>query len=281
MSIKSELHEAILRKGGKIPTHGGIAAALDALNRLPGGGGVTSWNDLPDRPFGTEIKNGVALDIFVEPINEDGFVSLDYEIVLFEGEQYTVKYDAYSYNCTAQSIEDSENGYSAIVLGNIGAMMGEEGTGENFVLMVAAGKTNIFPLDGKVLVNLTVTGLTEVVKKIDEKYLPKDDGVDVLYVDYTVDRQGEDANTFHLKCPWVYNQIKDMVFTGKHHVVARCAITDEYIVHLPFNALYLGVLQFVGFNANRTFSNMLVIEHKIDGVGDEYIYLTTHEISLT
>lgn len=39
MGIKSELHEAILKRGGTVPPYGGIAAAMDELNKLPGGGG--------------------------------------------------------------------------------------------------------------------------------------------------------------------------------------------------------------------------------------------------
>lgn len=39
MGIKSELHEAILKRGGKVPPYGGIAAAMDELNKLPVGGG--------------------------------------------------------------------------------------------------------------------------------------------------------------------------------------------------------------------------------------------------
>lgn len=38
MGIKSELHEAILKRGGKVPPYGGIAAAMDELNKLPVGG---------------------------------------------------------------------------------------------------------------------------------------------------------------------------------------------------------------------------------------------------
>lgn len=52
MSIKSELHEMIKKRGGTPPAHGGVAAALDVLNELPSG--VTSWNDLEDKPFGVE-----------------------------------------------------------------------------------------------------------------------------------------------------------------------------------------------------------------------------------
>lgn len=39
MGIKSELHEAIVKRGGKVPPYGGIAAAMDELNKLPGGSG--------------------------------------------------------------------------------------------------------------------------------------------------------------------------------------------------------------------------------------------------
>lgn len=60
MSIKSELHEMIKKRGGTPPAHGGVAAALDVLNELPSGGSGGSGG-------GTLIVNFSALENVYTP----------------------------------------------------------------------------------------------------------------------------------------------------------------------------------------------------------------------
>jgi hypothetical protein len=65
MGIKSELHEAILKRGGKVPPYGGIAAAMDELNKLPvGGSGGGDIVNLYIKPGYTEYmwKNADDVD---------------------------------------------------------------------------------------------------------------------------------------------------------------------------------------------------------------------------
>lgn len=59
MGIKSELHEAILKRGGKVPPYGGIAAAMDELNKLPVGGGGGGGSFVVNA-VATETMDGVA-----------------------------------------------------------------------------------------------------------------------------------------------------------------------------------------------------------------------------
>ena len=102
-------------------------------------------------------------------------ISLPNIINVVEGNVYIVNYNGAGYTCTAQAY--TENGMSAICLGNLGAITGGENTGEPFVIVcnnaeVAAemgAGVGIMPLDGSTSVTLSITG--KVIKKLNSKYL--------------------------------------------------------------------------------------------------------------
>lgn len=191
---------------------------MDELNKLPGGGGDCDWNIMKNKPFGTEIKQAVALDIESKRVNDQGFVVLE-SISIFAGEQYAVHFNGNDFNCTAISMEiDPTNGIYATVLGNVGAMMGGEGTGETFLLMVAMGTTQIMPLDGSNWVNkMTITGLTEVVTRIEAKYLPEGD-VPVHYVDFKAEVFSNDNVSY--SCNMTFHEVS-MLYGAGAYLVAR------------------------------------------------------------
>ena len=152
MGIKSELHEAILKRGGKVPPYGGIAAAMDELNKLPGGGGDCDWNKMKNRPFGTEtgmveVLGETTLELVSGADGSTGF-SLTERVDLVDGKSYVVQWNGTDYKSTAVL---SETG--AFYMGNL-SVLGEdmENTGEPFVMMVfPAGSevdymTQILPL---------------------------------------------------------------------------------------------------------------------------------------
>lgn len=76
-----------------------------------GAGGVTSWNDLPDRPFGEEVKKTVLVDTVLQiPDPEDsgpgcGFVREYFNFK--EGQTYTVTWDGVKHDCVA--FKDNSN----------------------------------------------------------------------------------------------------------------------------------------------------------------------------
>lgn len=179
MSIKSELHEAILRKGGKIPTHGGIAAALDELNRLPSGGGVTSWNDLTDKPFGTEIGMVEVLGETMANGETLGQIcSKPFGFVL--GKTYLVNWSGTSYECVAKEVYMTDGEGDEAVEVHVGLGV------ETDVFVIADASPEIQELFGRpgfitikavvdddFTVTLSIHTEGEIVKTIEPKYLPE------------------------------------------------------------------------------------------------------------
>lgn len=95
-----------------------------------GGGGVTSWNDLTDKPFG--IEKGAAVIERLSLVGE-GEMSFAEVVPLVAGNTYAVIWNGAEYICQAQP--HAIDGITAIMLGNAGALEGAEGTGEPFFMM--------------------------------------------------------------------------------------------------------------------------------------------------
>lgn len=115
--------------------------------------GASSWNDLKDRPFGTETIEEIILEnhFFDYSQNVDGWFYLETERVFAVGDNVIVIYNGEKFDCVAIEGED-----------------GPEVNAEKFR----------FIIDGELCVwleeNATITLLTisETVYKIDAKYLP-------------------------------------------------------------------------------------------------------------
>ena len=140
-----------------------------------GGGGVSSWNDLTDKPFYSE--NMALVDTTLEIDPDMGAGILFDPIGLIAGMKCTVTWNGTEYVCTAQSFDGM--GVPGVVVGNLGAMMGEAGTGEPFLIMevppeIAAEEgfyAVAYAIDGSTSVTLVIAG--EVTKTIDPKFLPE------------------------------------------------------------------------------------------------------------
>ena len=180
MGIKSELHEAILKRGGKVPPYGGIAAAMDELNKLPGGGGDCDWNIMKNKPFYSETVQGAVLQNEVISLSEGtGIINTSFTLV--SGEKYSVKWSGSAvYECVAADYVERDAVIGAAV-GNLGALTGGNDTGEPFIIVslnpeaaVAMGaKGMAVDLTGE-LSNVVpvITGSVESVKQIEAKYIP-------------------------------------------------------------------------------------------------------------
>lgn len=134
-----------------------------------GGGGVSSWNDLTDKPFYSETVEVLPeTTVEIDPEMSAGFIPGEFTFV--GGKKYTVKYNGVEYVTSCLEM-GGEFG-----LGNLGAIgetlpITEEpfclayvDMGDGIMgLMVAA-------LDGSASVTLSVIG--EKVKQIEKKYLP-------------------------------------------------------------------------------------------------------------
>lgn len=150
-------------------------------------GGVSSWNDLTDKPFGEETDK---VEVFAEQTLEGFALDSQYnlfarsvmpvEVSLTLGETYTVHWDGKSYDCIAQ--DGSVVSPGAIALGNLSNFAGV-GNGEPFALGVmflrdgdeefsALAILVLDPTDTSTSHTLAISKDGVVVKLLDRKYLP-------------------------------------------------------------------------------------------------------------
>ena len=145
--------------------------ALNGKLGLAPGGGVSSWNDLIDKPFYTSVEFGeVVPSQSVEFSEKNGFGMasnfLPNGTKLINGEEYTITWDGVEYKCTSFDMDGQ------LFLGNIGIVQGSEGTGEPFLMAISDSSSwrTIIKKAGTHTVG--ISGNTEVVHPIDGKYLP-------------------------------------------------------------------------------------------------------------
>ena len=145
------------------------------------GGGVSSWNDFTDKPFGTEIGEAQLLDD-VRVTFEDGQAIIQ-SIGLVAGKTYTVGWMSGEFNCVAVQANES-----MVVIGNFGVFGGDD-TGEPFVIMDAPseGAAVMMSLDGSTSAFVRIAGEAELVHPLDAKFVP--DGM-VKIVDFVMSANG-------------------------------------------------------------------------------------------
>lgn len=137
-------------------------------------GGVSSWNDLTDKPFGEVDNTSIIPKITLTP-NENGEAAYtaplgDAPVV---GEMYLVDWNGIEYICTGQST--IAMGVDAVALGNFGGVTGGENTGEPFVIILSPDMAlgvyaAIAVLDGSAEITVSVHAIGET--KLPAKYYP-------------------------------------------------------------------------------------------------------------
>lgn len=129
-----------------------------------GSGGVSSWNDLTDKPFYKEQET--ILDGTFEFVGTNGLYIgqiKDGNFNLENGKSYTVIWDGEAYQCVATTIE------GATAIGNLG-IVGQADTGEPFYV-VTIGENRVFgTLD--TAATHTIKVCTETIHTIDPEFLP-------------------------------------------------------------------------------------------------------------
>lgn len=136
----------------------------DAVSGGGSGGGVSSWNDLTDKPFGeTAVTILPQTTVNFEYMEEVGMPIAFIEPLAIpdEGAECTVVYNGETYTCV----------YANGALGNAGAMMGGEDTGEPFIIMPESEPPFIVPLTE--ITSATVSVETKKIQPIPEKYFEK------------------------------------------------------------------------------------------------------------
>lgn len=155
-------------------------AEIIALARLAGGGGVSSWNDLTDKPFGEETtelfskredfntQTGEFYTVF--PFGEDIGVTLK------TGETITIEWDGVLY--------DLEVGDPVYKIGNESLSGSGGDTGEPFFLNLAT--STCYAKESGIH---TFKTISKTIKTLDEKFIP--DLPPILFVNFATDPYGE------------------------------------------------------------------------------------------
>lgn len=148
------------------------------------GGGVSSWNDLTDKPFYEEVGEIEILPEQTLVLEEvDGAMGTNLTSLGFvDGQEYTVNYNGVEYVRNAFLFADM----GGILLGNASAF-GFEDTGEPFLIadIPSMSVASLMSLDRKSEVEISITYNGTVVHPLQEKFLPKTPKIHVDYYEYT------------------------------------------------------------------------------------------------
>lgn len=140
-----------------------------------GGGGVSSWNDLTDKPFGEKTEELVTILEETE-VTEENAQSLPL-IDLVAGEKYIVTWNGENISVTAKEINADaiQPGMGMVAyLGN-GVLFGLEDTGEPFIIVAvkAVGITMATPTDSSISsVTVKIEKTEKTYTKIPKEFLP-------------------------------------------------------------------------------------------------------------
>lgn len=143
--------------------------------------GVSSWNELADRPFYERTVTQTLLpQVRIDDFRENTVIGLYYTggydlFSLTLGATYRVFWDGVEYTCQAQDAS-AVYGSECVFIGNAHALGGTD-TGEPFII-ACADYNNLFyasdPADTSTVHEAAIYRDTVVVKTLDAKYLPMD-----------------------------------------------------------------------------------------------------------
>ena len=149
----------------------------EVIKALPGGGGsggggVSSWNDLTDKPFEKDIRvKMLDAEVTLEPAEEYGglyVTQLTYGFRVIPFERYLIVYNGEEYICKAKGDVNT--------LGNE-AITGGEDTGEPFVIVPEEAGTLIASLHGDSTAKIVIYHITD--KTIDFEFISEPPLIDL------------------------------------------------------------------------------------------------------
>lgn len=152
---------------------------IAVMEKVPdgGSGGVTSWNDLTDKPFYEEggMVGVLAETTLTYSADDDAFVLPMFPVVV--GETYIVNLNGTEYPCVAHDLS-FVMGVEAYGMGNLGGcyINGFADTGEPFAIQIAPsyGLALLLKVDSELPDTLTLSIYHDetVVHTLDQKFLP-------------------------------------------------------------------------------------------------------------
>lgn len=248
-------HIAHIEEGienGKVPD---AAAAHQQL--VTGADGVARWEPRLAYAYTGMVE---ILPETVPVFNADEgafFVTEPLAAPLAPGMNCTVTYNGVEYKCPAQEVP-IDVGVNLIALGNIGAMTGEEGTGEPFIfaaqpsgVAVEGMYAQVMPLDGAESVIIKIVSEGEIVHRLDRKYLPEyiygDEVKNVTFLNETTlepvltsDGSSVFVLTKPFDAPLVMNAVYTVMWNGTKHecVPEELIINNEPEIVLNVNGVF-------------------------------------------
>lgn len=185
----------------------GESGSLTFGGEVIGGGGVSDYDDLKNRPCGFVMSDIVELIPLTDAVYYNGLeayvanCNLDVYSELLREAEYTVIYNGVQYNTTGTVDLVNKTAF----FGNHAMMDGTGDTGEPFVIMILnekiysesgvyIGNTAIMPLDGASSVTFSMSG-RKIKKRIelDQRLVPP---VDLLEIHDKIWMYSEDNNVF-------------------------------------------------------------------------------------
>lgn len=199
-----------------------------------GAGGVSSWNDLTDKPFGeAEVtlipETEVVSQVVQGEMSMFQLVTSTSEIVV--NNTYTVIWNKEPYTCICGLY--TENGMSINYIGNLGVyatMMGLPGfsdTGEPFLIIIAPQGLQIISFYGAIqTVTIEVKG--PGILPIDIKYLPED--LDIHWEDVKdrpIDKK-EIRKSFRIEWDGRLDNCISYIKSGRQYTSNSVSVTDYW-----------------------------------------------------
>ena len=142
-----------------------------------GGGGVSSWNDLTDKPFYEESSIVEILPETTLTTTDPGeFIIAENPPVIEGGKTYVVGWNGTDYTCGSVDLAELSGGQvSGVMVGNM-SLQGLADTGEPFCIISMDGvlvvqTVGVDPLPTEA--TISIKGESTVVHKLDGKFLPE------------------------------------------------------------------------------------------------------------
>ena len=148
-----------------------------------GSGGVSSWNDLTDKPFYAEHSETFILpETMMDMESSEGVISEPLGGSMVIGESYTVMWNGTEYTCIAKQTE-ALVGIMITCLGNLGVIDDNfERTEEPFIFIAIPEEyfitlgfcAGVIPLDDSSSITMSIFGPSSVYHTLDRQFLPKE-----------------------------------------------------------------------------------------------------------
>lgn len=239
------------------------------------GGGVSSWNDLTDKPFYEESGKVEVLAECQPSWSSDweAYAITEGAPALVAGEAYVINWNGVEYECVAQDLSAMMPG--TVACGDLNAFGVPIGNGEPFMIMFTNGELVIAPLDETADPTISIYQNGTIVHTLDPKYLP--DGIpyaepfsDVILDTLTIPSAAKSrltANVGNITVGVVYNVVIDGT---TYPCVAKASefgvLFDEYyndsgeLAYAPFSVEVVSDMfaQALGYNVSVTLSDEIV-----------------------